>query len=132
MAEPGTDSIPVLIRSLLDDTRDLFREEVALARAEIREEIAAARTVGIAFATAAVVALVGVALLAVAIGGLIAWLASWPMWGGYLIVAIALLIVGFAIAGYGRGQLEKVRALPKTTQTVKENLAWMQNKSGEK
>jgi hypothetical protein len=27
------------------------------------------------------------------------------------------------------GHLGKVRALPKTTETVKENMAWTQNKS---
>src|SRR5690348_8804416 len=42
MAETDPNSVAALIRGLLDDTRDLIREEIALARAEIREEITAA------------------------------------------------------------------------------------------
>jgi apolipoprotein N-acyltransferase len=132
MAEHGIESIPMLIRSLLDDTRELIREEVALARAEIRDDLASAQTVGIAFGAAAIAGLAGIMLLAVAIGGAIASAAGWPSWGGYGIVAILLFIAAAATAVYGRRQLARVRGLPKTTQTVKENLAWMQNKSDAK
>lgn len=132
MGDSNTHSIPEVIRSLLQDTRDLMREEIALARAEIREEIGAVQTVGIAFGSAAFAALLGATLLCVAIGGAIAYLLAWPSWAGYGIVAVLLLAGAYVLARYGRGQLAKVRALPKTTQTVKENLAWMQSKSGEK
>ena len=53
MAEYDVNSIPGLIRGLLDDTRELIREEIALARAEIREEVSAAQTVAVAFGAAA-------------------------------------------------------------------------------
>src|SRR5947207_4165824 len=66
-------SIPGLIRSLLDDTRALIREELALARAEIREELSTAQAVAVAFAGAALAAAIGAVLLAVAIGGAIAY-----------------------------------------------------------
>jgi len=56
MAEQDT-NIAGLVRGLLRDTRELIREEIALARAEIREEISAAQTVGIAFGSAALAAL---------------------------------------------------------------------------
>ena len=58
-------SIPGLIKGLLDDARDLIREELQLARAEIREEISALQAVTIAFAVAAVVGLLGAMLLSV-------------------------------------------------------------------
>jgi hypothetical protein len=129
MGEPNTHSIPELIRSLLQDTRDLIREEIALARAEIREDIGAAQTVGIAFGSAAFAGLLGATLLGIAIGGLLAYLFGWPSWAGYGLVAVLLLVGAFVLVRYGRGQLGKVRALPKTTETVKENLAWIQSKS---
>ena len=77
-----TNTIPGLIRSLLDDARLLIREEIALARAEIREEATAARTVGVAFSAAAVAAVLGIVLLCIAIGSGIAFLFSWPAWAG--------------------------------------------------
>lgn len=126
------DSISGLIRGLVHDARELIREEIALARAEIREEIAAAQAVGMAFAASAVTALLGATLVWTTLGGLVAWLLIWPTWAGYGIVAVLLLVCAFVFLQYGRRRLAKVRALPKTTQTVKENLAWMQSRSAEK
>jgi len=131
-AAETTTSTAGLIRSLLNDTRDLFREEIALARAEIREEISTASTVGIAFVGAAVLALIGAAILCIGIGGAIAYALAWPNWAGFLIMSVLLLVVAMGMALYGRGQLALIRALPTTTETVKENLAWMQSKSDEK
>jgi fructose-specific phosphotransferase system IIC component len=125
-------SIPGLIKGLLDDARDLIREELQLARAEIREEITALQTVAIAFGVAAVVGLVGVMLLSVAVGGALAYFLHWPSWAGYGIVAVLLLAGGWGLCLYGRGKLRVIRAIPNTTETIKENLAWMQNKSVQK
>lgn len=38
MEDQQANSIPALIRSVLDDARELIREEIAVARSEIREE----------------------------------------------------------------------------------------------
>jgi fructose-specific phosphotransferase system IIC component len=122
-------TIPALIRGLLDDARDLIREELQLARAEIREEISQVQSAAIAFAVAAAVGLMGAVLLSVAIGGAIAYFLRWPPWAGYGATAILFLAAGWGLCLYGRGRLKAVRAMPETTETIKENLAWMQNKS---
>lgn len=122
-------SIPSLVRGLLDDARDLIREELQLARAEIREEISQVQSAAIAFSVAAAVGLIGAMLLSVAIGGAIAYFLRWPTWAGYGITAILFLAGGWGLCLYGRGRLRAVRAMPETTGTIKENLAWMQNKS---
>ena len=122
-------SIPGLIKGLLDDARDLIREELQLARAEIREEVSALQTVTIAFAVAAVVGLMGAMLLSVALGGALAYFLRWPSWAGYGIVAVLFLAGGWGLCLYARGRLSAIRAIPNTTETMKENLAWMQNKS---
>jgi len=129
MAEYAHETVPELIRSLLDDTRTLIRDEVALARAEIREELSAAKTVAVAFAAAAVAAVIGTVMFFIAAGSAIAYLFGWPAWAGYGIVALLLLGGALALAQYGRGRLAGIRALPTTTETLKENLAWMQGKS---
>ena len=121
-------SIPGLIKGLLDDARDLIREELQLARAEIREEISALRTVTIAFAAAAVVGLLGVMLFAVALGGALAYFLNWPSWAGYGVVALLFLAAGWGLCLFARGRLQAIRAIPNTTATMKENLAWMQHK----
>ena len=122
-------TIPALIRGLLDDARDLIREELQLARAEIREEISQVQSAAIAFAIAAAVGLMGAMLLSVAIGGAIAYFLRWPPWAGYGVTAILFLAAAGGLCLYGRGRVKAVRAMPETTETIKENLAWMQNKS---
>jgi hypothetical protein len=121
-------SIPGLIKGLLDDARDLIREELLLARAEIREEMSALQKVTIAFAVAAVVGLLGVMLFAVALGGALAYALSWPPWAGYGVVALLFLAAGWGLCLFARGRLRAIRAIPNTTATMKENLAWMQHK----
>jgi phage-related minor tail protein len=122
-------SIPGLVRSLLADTRELVREEIALARAEVREEITAARTVAVAFGTAAIAGLIGAVVLSIAIATAIAYFLAWPAWTGYAIVAALMLGGAFVLVHYGRRRLANVRTLPRTTETVKENMAWIQSKS---
>lgn len=121
-------SIHRLIANLVHDTRELIREEIALARAEIQEQISYGQTVGIAFGAAAVAGIIGVILLCVGLANAIAYFLSWPAWAGYAIVAIVLLIIAFALMQYGRSKLKNVRGLTKTTQSMKDNLAWMQNR----
>jgi len=124
-----TTSISGMIRSVLDDARELIREEIAVARAEIREEMSAAQTVGMAFGAGAIAGVTGLVLLCAAIGGAIADLFNWPTWAGLGLVALLLGGLAFFAVRYGKGQLGHVRALPKTAATLRENMAWIQDKS---
>ena len=110
----------------------LIREELALARAEIREEVSTVKSAAAAFAGALLTAAIGAILLAVTIGGAIAYFLNWPAWAGYGIVAVLLLAAGYLLVRYGRDRLARIRALPQTTATVKENVAWMQSKSAQR
>jgi hypothetical protein len=133
VAEYERDSIAGVIRSLLDDTRELIREELALARAEIREELATAQMVGMSFAVAAIAALIGTVLLSVAIGGAVAYFLGWPAWSGYLIVGLLALGGAFGLVMHARRHLATLKTpLPKTTETMKENMAWIQSKSAKR
>jgi hypothetical protein len=129
MAE-HTESIPSLIRSVLNDARELIREELALAKAELREEVSAGRRVAAAFVAAALLALLGLVLLSVALGGALADLFDLPTWAGLGIVAVIMAVAAFVVANRGRAQLANIRGLPKTQETLRENLTWMQSKSG--
>src|SRR5262245_22922678 len=122
-------SFTELVHNLLVDTRDLVREEIALARAEIREEMSKVGAVATALGGAALAGSIGVVLLCVALGGAVAFLVNWPPWAGYGLVAIVLLVVAALLGFYGWRRLAAVRALPRTTATVKENLEWIRTRS---
>ena len=82
-----TDSIGGLLRGILMDVRTLIREEIELARVEIREQAGRARAAAVSFAIAAVALACGGILLLIALATAIADLLNWPVWSGFLIVA---------------------------------------------
>lgn len=132
MAVHEDDSTIGIVRSLLADTRALIRDELDLMRAEVREEILSARAAGVALGGAALAGLLGLALLAVALGSAIAYWLHWPPWTGYLIVSSLLLTGAYLATLYGRKRLSSVGAFPKTRATLRENLTWIQHKSAPK
>jgi uncharacterized membrane protein YqjE len=121
-----TDSIGGLIRGILMDLRTLIREEIALARVELRETAGRARAAAMSFGIAAASLLFGGIFLLVALATAIADLLDWPVWTGFLIVAVLLSLVGFFTLSSGRKQLQTVSAVPEeTVSTLKENSEWI-------
>jgi hypothetical protein len=121
MTHGSSASVGGLVRSALDDVRELFREELALARAEVREEVAKA-TAGGAQAMAAVAALwfAAMFILVAAALGLSAAL-QWPAWAGFVSVGVVLGVIGVALFARARAAFRRVRPLPRTVSTLKEN-----------
>jgi putative superfamily III holin-X len=129
MAEPEvvqSDSISGLLRGILMDVRTLIREEIALARVELRQQAGRARAAAVSFAIAAVALACGGLLLLIALATGIADLLNWPVWAGFLIMAALLCLVGAVTLSSGRRQLAQVHAVPQeTVSTLKENSAWI-------
>ena len=121
MAHETQASVSELVRGALTDVRELFREEVALARAEIREELSKASSAAVGFGRAAVAMWFAAACFAVALSLGIATLFDWPAWSGFAIVAVLLAVVGALGYAGGRRALRHVQPLPRTLHTMKEN-----------
>jgi hypothetical protein len=117
--EPERQEAPTLGERLGDVTRDLsilMRQEVALAKAEVAQSASRAGK--------------GVGLLAgAALGGYFVLLflsfALWVAIGsqiGYgwsaLIVAVIWAIIAAVLASVGKKELDKVRGVPRTTETL--------------
>jgi hypothetical protein len=120
------ESIGGLLRGILNDVRTLIREEVALARLEISEQAGRARGAAISFAIAGVALVFGVTFMLVALATAIADLLNWPVWAGFLVVALALSLIGFVTLASGRKRLQTVHAIPQeTVTTLKENSEWI-------
>lgn len=121
MAHETEASVGGLVRGALDDVRDLFREEVALARAEIRMELSKAATAGMQFGAAGVALwFAGMFLLVTVALGLSA-LANWPAWAGFGIVTVLLAVGGMVMLAVARRKLREVQPLPRTMESLKEN-----------
>ena len=120
------ETIGGLIRGILNDLRTLVKEEIALARVELRDQAVRGRAAALSFGLAAGALMFGVAFLLVAVAMGIAEVTGWPVWAGFLIVAGVLSVVGFISLASGRRQLRTFHAVPEqTVTTIKENSEWI-------
>jgi len=113
-----------LISELLRDVRTLMRQETALARAEIREEIGQA-VIALAVFTAAAgtLGLAGLWMLVAVTRG-IAYLFNWPLAAVYAGVGAGLGIVGVVLFAIAWHQLHTLEMLPKTRETLRAH-SWL-------
>jgi len=101
-----------LFRQLLEDTRNLVRLEVALAREEIQDELAGAKSGGMALGAAGVLAVSAFTMFMVAIAN------AWHLtWFSSLIIGIILMSMSGVMALYGWHDLPK-KPLPETKERV--------------
>jgi uncharacterized membrane protein YqjE len=118
-------SIADVIKSALRDAQDLVRGEIALAKAEAREEFSRISIGAGLLAAAAVAAVLGLVFLM----GTIAWAISeglaWPVWAGFGIVTLLTFILAGILASVGKRRLSAARHMPRTVDTLKENMEWM-------
>jgi uncharacterized membrane protein YqjE len=96
-AAKGEPPVGDLVREVLGDTRELVRLEIALARDDVRGEIAAARTSAIAIGLAFAVGVMGLTMFVVAIVLALraGWVGALVAGGVLLLAAIALALVGW-------------------------------------
>jgi Flp pilus assembly protein TadB len=121
MAHETDASVGGLVRGALEDVRELFREEVALARAEMRHELNKASSAAVGFGIAAVALAFAAGCLVVALALGIATLFEWPAWSGFAVVAILMAVVGAVGYAAARRAMSTVQPLPRTVHTLKEN-----------
>ena len=118
-------SIVDLLKTALADGQELVRTELALAKTELRQEISRIQ-IGIgAFAGAAVAAVVALMLLAVTVAWGISEGLDWPVWAGFGIVTLLMMIVAAVLASIGRRRFSQQQTMPLTVDTLKENAKWI-------
>jgi Putative Actinobacterial Holin-X, holin superfamily III len=127
--DPAETSVGELIGNISDDLSRLFRQEVELAKAELKQEAAKAGKAagmlgGAGFAGYLAVVLLSFALV-FALGNVmdLGWAA--------LIVAAIWAVIGAVLYANGRKKLKTVDPVPhRTVDTIKEDAQWMKNPTG--
>jgi Putative Actinobacterial Holin-X, holin superfamily III len=126
--DPQNDSITHTIGRLVDDVRDLFREEMALVRAELRQEVGAFGAAAARMGFGAVAGAFALAFLLLGLAQGFAALVGWPAWGGYFAMAVVLgVITGVALMS-GRRKLGDIQPVPQTVASIKETKEWMKDR----
>jgi len=123
-------SVSQLISGIVGDAQVLVRQEIALARQEISEEISNAKQVGIKLGIASGVLAIGGLLLILALAQAVADLLNWPTWAGYALVGVVLAIAGYILLSSAQKQIKDVHPIPEqTVETLKENVEWIKERT---
>jgi uncharacterized membrane protein YqjE len=115
-------SLGELFSEMTSDVSTLFRKEIELAKVEAREEVGRTKQAAVMFGIAGVSALLALAMLSTALAW---WLdeamhpaVAWAIVGALWVIAAAIT------ASMGRKRLKEMQGLPKTKQTIKEDVEW--------
>jgi len=122
-------SIGELIGNISDDLSQLFRQEVELAKAELRQEATKAGKAAGMLGGAGFAGYLAVVLLSfAAVFGLANVMdAGWAA----LIVAVIWAVIGGVLYLNGRQKLRTVDPMPRrTVDTIKEDAQWLKNPTG--
>ena len=129
------ESLPTLFSRLGDDVLELFNSQLALFKVEIKEEAGAYARGVTMIAIGAVIAVVGFALLNVAIAFAVSTLfaqanfsqpASYAL--GFVVTGAFYLIVGAILVMLMKNRLAKQELVPqKTVQELRKDKQWLKN-----
>jgi hypothetical protein len=118
----GNTSIGRVVGDIADDLQRLFRQEVELAKEEVRQEGRKAAKAGGMFAGSTIAALLAAVMISLAAMYALAELI--PLGWAALIIGALWAIAGIVLYNSGRSRMRAVRPLPQTTETIKENAQW--------
>ena len=134
-APPGRESLSALLRDLAESARNLARDEVQLAKAEVSEKVREAVRHLVPIAAGAVLALVAVFMLATAASaGLTSLLAQVmslgvAVWLAPLLLAVALGAGAWLLVQRGKKGLQQQSLAPeRTKESLREGKEWIKEK----
>jgi hypothetical protein len=124
MATQDTSVVDV-IRSAIHDAQDLVRGEIALAKAEARQEVRRLGAGAALLAGAALAGVLGLVFLMTTVAWALSEALGWPVWAGFAVVTAVMMLAAGALAYVGWARVSAERHMPLTVDTVKENMQWM-------
>ena len=119
----GDKSLGELVQTATKDMSLLIRQEVELAKAEIKQEVKTAGQGAGLFGGAGFAGVFALVFLSIAAAYGISWLGPDLGWG-FLAVGLLYTVVAVALAVVGKKKLGQVRAPATSIGSVKEDVAW--------
>ena len=116
-------SLGELVATATKDLSVLVSQEVALAKAELKKEVAHAGKGAGMLGGAGLTGLFALIFLSIAAAYAISWFGIGLGWG-FFIVGMLYLLVAAVLALLGKKQISKVGPPEKTIATVKDDVAW--------
>ncbi len=120
-------NMSTLVGGIIDDAQRLIRQEITLAKSELHQEWAKTKEAVGELAGGALVALLGVVLLAFGLVYLLHWAtggvdtAAVPLWAWFLIVGAVLSFIGGSLVYLGVSKSREIQVPPpQTAESLKE------------
>jgi len=119
-----------LVSELVSDAKQLLRQEVALAKHEIQEEIRKTKVAVVSLGAGIGIAALGGLLLIIMLVHLLNALTELPLWACYGIVGGICALVGIVLLYLGKKQMTRIDMVPQqTVETMRENVRWIKEKA---
>jgi len=119
-----------LVSELVSDAKQLLRQEVALAKHEIQEEIRKTKVAVVSLGAGIAIAALGGLLLIIMLVHLLNALTELPLWACYGIVGGICALVGIVLLYMGKKQMARIDMVPQqTVETMRENVRWIKEKA---
>jgi hypothetical protein len=124
-------SLTQLVGGIVTDLQTLLRQELQLAKSEMRQEWDKTKTAAGSMAVGAGLLTASGLLLCWALVHLINWAAPGiPLWACFAIVGVALGLIGGILTGIGRSKAADVHVVPpQTAETMREYVQWLKNQT---
>jgi len=122
-------SLTNLVKGIIDDVQDLTKQQFALLKQELQEDMSKTRKAAMPMVLGLIVAFIGVLLLGHGLALLLGWIfPGLPVWAAYAIVGGVIMGVGVALFFAGEKQFEKFNPLPdRSLEALKENVECLTN-----
>lgn len=129
-------SLPSLLRDLRDETSTLLRQEVALAKAELKENTSRLTKHAVKIAVGGFVAYAGAIVLLIGLGHLLGVLLEnfglsegVAQWLAPTLVGLAVVIVGWVMLSGAKRALAHDQIAPRqTVESLRANKEWVRGK----
>jgi hypothetical protein len=119
-------SLSQLLTGIVNDAKELLRQELALAKHEIREDLRKTAIAMLSLGVGIGVAAIGGLLLIIMLVHLLNALAGLPLWACYGIVGGLFLIIGGVLLLIAKNTIARIDVVPpQTVETMKENVQWI-------
>jgi|SRR5947209_2695471 len=125
-------SLTSLVSGIVNDAQQLIRQEIALARSEVKQELNKTKAAAASFAGAAAVGVLSAVLLSFMLVYLLNWVTNnvLPVWACFGIIGGVYVLVALILFYTGKNKAEQINLVPpQTAETMKENVQWLKNQT---
>jgi hypothetical protein len=121
-------SVTVLVSGILQDAQQLFKQQVALVRAEIKSDMQRSLRAAVLLVAGALILVPAVFLLCTMLVYVLYEVAGLRLWASYGIIGGACAVLGIILVLVGVQRFRSFNPLPdQSVEAIKENVRWMTN-----